>query len=85
MKPYHRAARQRDPLKVKARYFTRLAVQLGVIAKLPCRVCGNDRVEAHHPDYTHPLDVVWYCRTHHELLHHPLDIEAEEAVKHHLS
>jgi hypothetical protein len=32
-------------------------------------VCGTWMVEAHHPDYSSPLDVVWLCRRHHTDLH----------------
>jgi len=37
----------------------------GKIHRGPCVDCGVDpedeRVEMHHPDYDHPLNVVWLC------------------------
>ena len=46
------------------------AVKDGVLQREPCYECGGTkRVEAHHPDYTKPLDVVWACPLHHRLLH----------------
>jgi hypothetical protein len=44
------------------------AVRAGRIARLPCLVCG-ERAEAHHPDYSRPLDVVWLCPAHHAQTH----------------
>lgn len=31
--------------------------------------CYDDNTEAHHPDYRHPLNVIWLCRRHH-MSHH---------------
>lgn len=31
--------------------------------------CERTRVDAHHPDYSRPLDVVWLCTRHHHALH----------------
>lgn len=31
--------------------------------------CIDTKIEAHHPDYDRPLDVVWLCGTHHKMLH----------------
>lgn len=53
----------------KARYTTRNAVARGKMKKLPCEVCGAEKVEAHHLDYSKPLDVMWLCRKHHANLH----------------
>jgi hypothetical protein len=44
------------------------ALKAGVIFKQPCFVCG-DAAEAHHPDYSRPLDVVWLCPSHHRQAH----------------
>lgn len=41
---------------------------------VPWPVCAipecNEKPEAHHPDYSRPLDVVWLCRHHHRRAHH---------------
>ena len=38
----------------------------------PCIHCGK-KAEAHHPDYSKPLDVVWLCFEHHREEHKRLD------------
>lgn len=45
------------------------AVRDGRLRKMPCWVCGELEVEAHHPSYSMPLDVVWLCVPHHRQLH----------------
>ena len=34
------------------------------LKRLPCRVCGKRKVEAHIKDYNNPKGVQWLCRTH---------------------
>lgn len=42
----------------------------GKIIPKPCEVCGgHDRIQAHHPDYSKPLEIVWLCQPHHMELH----------------
>ncbi len=42
----------------------------GELVKQPCVECGSTfKIEAHHADYSKPLDVVWYCRKHHKAEH----------------
>ncbi len=45
------------------------AVRKGMVYKVPCVVCGESKVEAHHVDYDKPLDIIWLCSKHHRLLH----------------
>lgn len=47
------------------------AIRLGHITRKPCEAegCADPRTEAHHPDYSRPLQVKWFCRTHHRRLH----------------
>lgn len=45
------------------------AIKSKKIEKQPCFVCGGNRVEAHHPVYSMPLDVVWLCPHHHKMTH----------------
>lgn len=49
--------------KVSARMATRC------LDRKPCVICGNAKVEAHHPDYSKPLDVIWLCKKHHGEIH----------------
>lgn len=59
--------RNRERLLVKEK--VRYAVRSGKLQRLPCGVCGEVEVEAHHPDYDKPLDVIWLCRKHHMEIH----------------
>lgn len=45
------------------------AVRDGIVKKTPCFICGNEKSEAHHPDYDQPLSVVWLCSAHHKEIH----------------
>jgi hypothetical protein len=44
------------------------ALLSGKLTKQPCFLCG-EIAEAHHPDYSRPLDVVWLCAPHHRQAH----------------
>lgn len=59
----------------RARRAVYVAIRRGVLIPQPCEVCGvepyrNGRryVQAHHPDYSKPLDVRWLCPRHHGAL-----------------
>ena len=68
-----REYRTRNPEKVAARMALNNAVRDGKLERLPCEVCGAPS-EAHHEDYSKPLEVRWLCPQHHrEIHHHPLD------------
>lgn len=45
------------------------AIKWGRMKRLPCSICGDKKSEAHHKDYTKPLDVIFLCRKHHKELH----------------
>ena len=62
---YQRARRIRDPQKNYARNAVDNAVRDGKLAPEPCEVCGVASAQAHHDDYSKPLDVRWLCRLHH--------------------
>lgn len=64
----HRASIDRHPQRRKANVIVGNAVRDGRLERLPCLVCG-DKAEAHHPDYSRPLDVVWLCQPHHKQAH----------------
>ncbi len=66
-----RRYKKKNPHKRMVREFTTLAVKLGVLIRPEsCGACGkpgvryaNGRysIEAHHPDHSRPLDVMWLC------------------------
>lgn len=68
---YERHKYHNDP-EFRQRKLSRMAlvqaVKRGKVERQPCEVCGKKNAEAHHDDYSKPLDVRWLCKTHHE--HH---------------
>lgn len=44
------------------------AIRSGRLVAQLCACCGEP-AEAHHADYSRPLDVVWLCCSHHRTLH----------------
>ena len=48
------------------------ALLSGKLTKQPCFICG-EKAEAHHPDYSRPLDVVWLCPSHHREAHNNIE------------
>ncbi len=44
------------------------AIRNKTVIPQPCWECGK-KAEAHHPDYSRPLDVVWLCKKHHLEVH----------------
>lgn len=73
MRRYRREAikkpTQEQLVKIRTRQYLKTYVKRGKIEKLPCEVCGIVQSEAHHPDYSKPLKIVWLCRSHHLELH----------------
>lgn len=70
---YRRSAKGRQMLKrsmekhdykQKARAAVSKAIKMGKLDKGSC-FCGDEQSYAHHPDYNHPLKVVWLCARHH--------------------
>ena len=61
--------RRDNPQKYAAQLAITHALRKGTIAPLPCEQCGNPRTEAHHDDYSKPLEVRWLCKHHHLLAH----------------
>jgi hypothetical protein len=60
---------EKFPEKHRARSLVYLHVKKGKLTRKPCEECALPFVEAHHDDYSKPLDVRWLCASHHMLLH----------------
>lgn len=65
----HKRYQERSPLRRAAHVALNNALRDGRVARTPCQCCGALEVEAHHPDYDKPLDVVWLCQHDHLQLH----------------
>ena len=57
------------PQKINAHARVRSAILAGKLTKCPCEICGNNIVQAHHEDYSKPLEVIWLCSKHHAWIH----------------
>lgn len=66
-----RVRNEKHPERVKAKNDLHNAVRSGRVVPWP--VCAmpecDQKPEAHHPDYSRPLDVVWLCHSHHMMVH----------------
>lgn len=59
---------ENNPLARRAHNLVSSAIRRGKLERQNCRKCGK-RAEAHHEDYSRPLDVIWLCRQCHKELH----------------
>ena len=70
--------RKKHPEKYQAQQEVLKALRKGILIKQPCSICGSTlNIEAHHPDYNKPLNVVWLCRDCHKIIHKIKIIEEE--------
>lgn len=62
------------PERIKARNIVTEAIRTKQLKKLDCKLCGADQKEnricAHHEDYSRPLEVIWLCVSCHKRLHY---------------
>lgn len=67
--------RKDNKLKIKARSIIFVELRSGRLKRQPCSVCGHEfSIEAHHDDYSKPLDIIWLCKLHHTERHYSLGI-----------
>ena len=59
-----RKNRKTYPEKNHARNMIKTRIRQGIIIPQICEVCGG-KGQAHHDDYSKPLDVRWLCTKHH--------------------
>jgi hypothetical protein len=55
--------------KKKARNMVIIRIHNGSLERGDCEVCGEPDAQAHHDDYSKPLDVRWLCDRHHREHH----------------
>ena len=63
-----RYAKEHPEVK-RAHNMVQRALKDGRLTKKPCEECGSTRVQAHHEDYSKPLQVRWLCPKHHNREH----------------
>ena len=69
--------RERNREKMRAHGAVRRALASGKLVRQPCERCGSThKVEAHHDDYSKPLDIRWLCEEHHKQRHVELRLDA---------
>jgi hypothetical protein len=69
----------RNQIKRLAHNRVAKAVAVGKLIKQPCQTCGDVKAQAHHEDYSKPLDVVWLCTTHHSERHVEINKERRQS------
>ena len=60
---------RKHPEAYRAHYLVSNAIRDGRLQRLPCVICGNEKSQAHHQDYSRPLDVKWLCAKCHHRIH----------------
>lgn len=66
-----RQSRVRFPDRVRARRAVQSAIAAGRLTPGVCYALSPEcrgSIEAHHPDYSKPVEVVWSCKAHHRAL-----------------
>jgi phosphotransacetylase len=61
--------KQRDKQKVSARNIVRDRIYRGTMVRGNCEVCGAFSAQAHHEDYSKPMEIRWLCPQHHKDIH----------------
>jgi hypothetical protein len=64
-----RLERLNNPEKARARDAAYREKAKGNIKKEKCKICGSNKSEMHHPNYSSPLRVVWLCDQCHRDVH----------------
>lgn len=62
---YNKVWRARNPGRQQIYSAVQRAIALGELVRQPCEVCNAPNVQAHHDDYSKPLEVRWLCPLHH--------------------
>lgn len=55
--------------KSNCRQKVNYAIEHEKIRRQPCQKCGEPNADAHHEDYSKPLEIIWLCKRHHKEIH----------------
>lgn len=69
IRAYDRERHRSGAKEWRAHYAVSQAKKRGEIVEQPCEICGALPTEAHHDDYSKPLEVRHLCKSHHRLHH----------------
>lgn len=58
----------RDKTEARKKVFR--ALDVGMIERRPCLICGEKIVYPHHDDYSKPFELEWLCRKHYCLINY---------------
>lgn len=75
---YAKKIRARSPeehQKYLARKTVENHIRAGKLIRQPCERCGALNAQAHHEDYSKPLDVMWLCPRDHKARHRELKLK----------
>ena len=61
-RPTYAELPEEEKIRSRCRAYTNVMVKRGKLQKTPCEGCGSEKVQAHHHDYTKPMEVQWLCR-----------------------
>jgi hypothetical protein len=70
---YQKVWRTKNAVKARAEQILNEAIKAGLVERKPCVECGKLKTDAHHADYSKPLEVEWLCRVHHYRRHYEKD------------
>ena len=65
---YNKKYREKQKARRRVQYY----LSKGTLKREPCKICGNEKTEAHHPDYNYPLNIVWLCDRCHKDVHNKI-------------
>ena len=74
---------ERHPERFKARRAVMIAVRSGKLVRpVECSRCDSEKsIQAHHEDYSKPLDVIWVCQKCHTDIHEQKKLAGKETFK----
>lgn len=61
--------KREHPDRVRANWIVSERYRHGKLSPKPCVLCGNIDSQAHHQDYSKPLEITWLCPSCHSNVH----------------